>query len=71
MIIIVSDCRRINMPVSKKMMDIVAKDSGKKVAHVTVPNYGDALRIFTLATAKPITVDELKELLHPQMNGTE
>ena len=71
MIIIVSDCRRISMAVSQKMMDIVSKASGDKCAMVTVPNYADAVRVFTLATAKPVTIEELRELLQPQTNGTE
>ncbi len=71
MIIIVTDCRRISRAVSEKMMEIVGTASGEKCAMVTVANYADAIRIFKVENAKPITIEELRELLHPQTNGTE
>lgn len=64
MIVIVSDCRRISKAVSASMNGRVFSASGEEVIHVSVNDYGDAVRIFTLATAKSISVADIRRLIN-------
>jgi hypothetical protein len=64
MLIIVSDRNRLSKCDAQRMNALVADATRKEVCHVTVDDYGDAVRVFSLDTVKTISISELRKLLN-------
>ncbi len=65
MFVIVSDRNRLTKYEAAKMNAIIHTATGEECVQVQVNDYADAVRVFTLATTKPISMDEIRQLLRP------
>ncbi len=65
MFIIVSDRNRLTKYEAAKMNAIIHSATGEECVQVQVNDYDDAVRVFTLTTVKPISMDQIRQLMRP------
>jgi len=71
MFVIVSDRNRVSKYEAAKMNAFVSSATSEECIHVSVNDYEDAVRVFALSHVKPISMDQIRQLLRPPKSLTQ